>query len=131
MTYATLSHAGARDEEGNDVLFGLTATQLALAAAAGAGVGVLAAGGNSLLTAGAGTLVVIYVAHLVVEVVAIGGALYLWPDSEVEPAPQAGPEIKFRRHLIQGQLRMSTSMDDAGTPRVEAGLMTGPAPSGP
>lgn len=80
---------GERDDT---VVFGLTATQLAIAAAVGAGVGAVAvvASGNTLAGAGLGSLAVIYVAHLVVEAVVVGGVYYMWPWEENTADEPAG-----------------------------------------
>ena len=63
---------------------GIGRGELAVALAVGVGVGAagaLFAGGN-LLTVGAGTLAAIYVGHLLLEVIIVGGTIYVWPDDE-------------------------------------------------
>jgi hypothetical protein len=69
------------------LIFGLTGPQLAAGVAIGAGLGAaaVAASGNTLAGAGLGTLAAIYVAHLFVEAVVVGGMYYFWP-SEEEPS---------------------------------------------
>jgi len=65
-------------------LSGIGRQELVVALAVGAGVGVagaLFAGGN-LLTVGAGTVAAIYVGHLLLEAIVVGGTIYGWPDSE-------------------------------------------------
>ncbi len=110
-------------------LLGLTRTQLALAVATGAGIGVLAAGGNSLFTAGAGTLAAIYVAHMVVEAVAIGGMLYLWPEDQAEP--ETSPRIKLGRPVVRGRLQMAASLTDLESPEPGRGTSAARAAPGP
>ncbi len=71
------------DEPEDTLVFGLTATQLALAAAVGAGAGLAGAVASGNVIAGAslgfGTLAAIYVAHLAAEAVLVGGIYYWWP----------------------------------------------------
>jgi hypothetical protein len=78
------------DKADHTLVFGLTATQLALAAVVGAGAGAAGALVSSNLIAGAslgfGTLGAIYVAHLAAEAVVVGGVYYWWPwDSDSDP----------------------------------------------
>jgi len=77
---------------GNTLVFGLTATELVVATAVGAGAGaaVAIASGNAIAGAsvGFGTLAVIYVAHLAVEAIVVGGFYYGWPW---EPADETPP----------------------------------------
>jgi len=77
------------DKADHTIVFGLTAGQLAIAAAVGAGAGAAGALASSNIIAGAslgfGTLAAIYVAHLAVEAVVVGGVYYWWPwDAEPE-----------------------------------------------
>jgi len=77
------------DKSDHTVVFGLTAGQLAIAAAVGAGAGAAGALVSSNIVASAslgfGTLAAIYVAHLAAEAVVVGGVYYWWPwDSEAE-----------------------------------------------
>ena len=80
------------------LVFGLTATELALAGAIGAGAGAAAAMASGNLIAGAslgfGTLAAIYVAHLAVEAVVVGGLYYWWPSDN--PDPPAARTIRIR-----------------------------------
>lgn len=80
------------------LIFGLTGPQLAAGVAVGAGLGAaaVAASGNTLAGAGLGTLAAIYVAHLFVEAVVVGGMYYLWP-SEEEPG-----DVPSRKMPIRG-----------------------------
>ncbi len=75
----------------NTIVFGLTAGQLALAAAVGASAGAAGALATSNIIAGAslgfGTLAAIYVAHLAAEVVVVGGLYYWWPWNAEPEAP--------------------------------------------
>jgi hypothetical protein len=84
----TASSAGPDDDT---VAFGLTATQLVVAAAVGAGAGaaVAVASGNAIAGAslGFGTLGAIYVAHLAAEAVVVGGVYYWWPWEPDEQTP--------------------------------------------
>jgi len=88
----TASPAGAGDDT---LVFGLTATQFALAAAVGAGAGavVAIASGNAIagVSLGFGTLGAIYVAHLAAEVLVVGGVFYWWPWEPADETPAAGP----------------------------------------
>lgn len=100
----------------HDVIFGLTATQLSIAAGVGLGVGIAAAlvarsrlpalvSRGALAGLGLGTLAGIYVAHLFVEAVLVGGVYYYWPSERgpeddpsrsmklrIDPSPGAAPE---------------------------------------
>jgi hypothetical protein len=75
----------------NTLVFGLTATQLAIAAAIGAGAGAAGALVSGNLIAGAslgfGTLAAVYVAHLAAEAVVVGGVYYWWPWEAKPEAP--------------------------------------------
>jgi hypothetical protein len=79
------------DEPDNTIVFGLTATQLAIAAAVGAGAGAAGALASSNVIAGAslgfGTLAAIYVAHLAAEAIVVGGVYYWWPWEPEDEAP--------------------------------------------
>ena len=81
------------------IAFGLTATQLALAAAVGAGVGAAGALASGNVIAGAslgfGTLAAVYVGHLAAEAILVGGIYYWWPW-EAEPDPPASRNIAIR-----------------------------------
>jgi hypothetical protein len=81
------------------IVFGLTATQLALACAVGAGVGAAGAlvSGNVIAGAslGFGTLAAVYVGHLAAEAVLVGG-IYYWWSWEAEPEPPASRSITIR-----------------------------------
>lgn len=74
---------GLADRRDDAIVFGLTATQLAVAAAVGAAAGATGAlvSGNVIAGAslGFGTLAAIYVAHLAAEAVVVGGVYYWWP----------------------------------------------------
>jgi hypothetical protein len=93
------------DEPDDTLVFGLTATQLALAAAVGAGAGVAGALASGDVIAGAslgvGALAAIYVAHLAAEAVLVGGIYYWWPWEawpwEAEPESPAARTIAIRR----------------------------------
>jgi hypothetical protein len=81
------------------IVFGLTATQLALAAAVGAGVGAAGAIASGNVIAGAslgfGTLAAVYVGHLAAEAILVGGIYYWWPW-EGDPDPPASRTIAIR-----------------------------------
>jgi hypothetical protein len=81
--------AGTSD---NTLIFGLTATELVVATAVGAGAGaaVAVASGNAIAGAslGFGTLAAIYVAHLAVEAIVVGGLYYGWPWSSADDTPR-------------------------------------------
>jgi hypothetical protein len=81
----------------NTIVFGLTAGQIALAAAVGASAGAAGALASSNLIAGASlgvaTLAAIYVAHLAAEVAVVGGMYYWWPWN-------AEPEIRASRTMV-------------------------------
>jgi hypothetical protein len=79
------------------LILGLTGTQLAAGVAIGAGLGAaaVAASGNTLAGAGLGTLAAIYVAHLFVEAVVVGGMYYFWP-SEEEPSDAPSRKMPIR-----------------------------------
>jgi hypothetical protein len=87
------------DEHDDTLVFGLTATQLALAAAVGAGAGAAGALASGNVIAGAslgfGTLAAIYVAHLAAEAVVVGGIYYWWPW-EAEPESPASRTMTIR-----------------------------------
>ena len=86
---------------------GIGGGELALAVWAGAGVGAMAAlvAGETLLTVGAGTVIAIYVSHLILEAIVIGGAVYVWPDSE-EAVEPARPVLTFKRTTGAAELRL-------------------------
>jgi hypothetical protein len=77
--------------DGGTLIFGLTVTQLVVAAAVGAGAGAIAAVASGNAVAGAslgfGTLGAIYVAHLAAEALVVGGVYYWWPWESEEEAP--------------------------------------------
>jgi len=81
------------------IVFGLTAGQLAVAAAVGAGAGATGALVSSNIIAGAslgfGTLAAIYVAHLAAEAIVVGGVYYWWPWAP-EPEAPASRTMKIR-----------------------------------
>jgi hypothetical protein len=82
----------------NTLLFGLTATELFVATAVGAGAGaaLAVASGNAIAGAsvGFGTLAAIYVAHLAVEAIVVGGFYYGWPWAPTdETAPSRATAI--------------------------------------
>jgi hypothetical protein len=76
------------------LVLGLTPMQLAIAAVVGAAIGAAAAfasgNGIGLAGAGLGTLAAIYVAHLFVEAVLVGGFYYFWPWED-QPQEEPGP----------------------------------------
>ena len=84
----TASPAGTDDDT---LVFGLTATQLVIAAAVGAGAGaaVAIASGNAIasVSLGFGTLGAIYVAHLAAEALVVGGIYYWWPWEPEDETP--------------------------------------------
>jgi hypothetical protein len=85
LTGAAQTEPAAPEAAPTDTLiFGLTGPQLAVGVAIGAGLGAVAvaASGNTLAGAGLGTLAAIYVAHLAVEAVVVGGMFYLWPSED-------------------------------------------------
>ena len=92
----TVNPLGERD---NAVVFGLTVTQLGVAAAVGAGAGAAGAlvSGNVIAGAslGFGTLAAIYVAHLAAEAVLVGGVYYWWPW-EAKPEAPASRSMAIR-----------------------------------
>jgi hypothetical protein len=79
------------------LVFGLTGEQLVAGVAIGVGLGAaaVAASGNTLAGASLGTLAAIYVAHLAVEAVVVGGMYYLWP-SEEEPSDVPSRKMPIR-----------------------------------
>lgn len=86
------------DMNGEGVVFGLTGTQLALAAAVGAALGGTAAfvaRGVSVgagAGAGIGVLTLIYLGHIAAEILVVGGVYMLWPESPPEePHGTIGP----------------------------------------
>jgi hypothetical protein len=87
------------DHSDHTIVFGLTAGQLAIAAAVGAGAGATGALVSSNVIAGAslgfGTLAAIYVAHLAAEAVVVGGVYYWWPWAS-EPESPASRTMKIR-----------------------------------
>lgn len=87
---------------------GIGGSTLALALAAGAGVGAMGAllAGETLLTVGAGTVVAIYVGHLLLEAVVVGGALYVWPEGEEAEEPTRRPSLFARRKTDKVELRL-------------------------
>jgi hypothetical protein len=99
----TASYAGEKanptDKADHALVFGLTPTELAVAAAIGAGAGAAGALVSGNLIAGAslgfGTLGAIYVAHLAAEAVVVGGVYYWWPW-ESDPDPPASRTIAIR-----------------------------------
>src|SRR5260221_2833628 len=75
------------------LIFGLNGPQLADGVTIGAGLGAaaVAASGNTLAGSRLGTLAGIYVAHLLLQAVVVGGMYYLSPSDEKPggaPAPQ-------------------------------------------
>ncbi len=87
------------DKHDDTLVFGLTAAQLAVAAAVGAGAGAAGAlvSGNVIAGAslGFGTLAAIYVAHLAAEAVVVGGVYYWWPW-EAKPEAPASRSLAIR-----------------------------------
>jgi len=81
---------------------------VALAVATGAGFGAMGAlvAGEALLTVGAGTVVAIYVGHLILEAIVVAGAVYVWPDSEDSVEPVRRPPLKFKRAAGPIKLRL-------------------------
>ena len=90
---------------------GIDSNLVAMALATGAGIGAMGAlvAGDALLTVGAGTVIAIYVGHLLLELIVVGGAVYVWPDSEetVDPVPR--PLLKSKRTMGHAELRLVTS----------------------
>jgi hypothetical protein len=87
------------DKHVDTIVFGLTVTQLAIAAAVGAGAGAAGALVSANVITGAslgfGTLGVIYVAHLAAEAIVVGGVYYWWPW-ETKPEDSASPAMVIR-----------------------------------
>jgi hypothetical protein len=87
---AAVPPAGTGD---NTLVFGLTATELVVATVVGAGAGaaVAIASGNAIAGAsvGFGTLAAIYVAHLAVEAIVVGGFYYWWPGGPADETASA------------------------------------------
>ena len=79
------------------MILGLTATQLAIAAAVGAGLGVTAAvvSGNAAVGTGASLLAAVYIAHLAAEAAIVGGVYFFWPWG-AEPKQQPEPALAHR-----------------------------------
>ena len=95
--------AGAVSGEagGRPAIAVLDIERVALAAIAGAGVGAIAAtvSGNAVTGAAfgtfTGTLAALYVAHLLVEAVVVGGVYYFWPwESPRKSGPPSGKAIR-------------------------------------
>jgi hypothetical protein len=89
------------------LILGLTGPQLAAGVTIGAGLGAaaVAASGNTLAGAGLGTLAAIYVAHLLVEAVVVGGMYYLWP-SEEEPSDTPSRKMPIRERGESAELSL-------------------------
>ena len=108
----TAPSAGPDDDT---LVFGLTTTQLVIAAAVGAGAGaaVAVASGNAIAGAslGFGTLGVIYVAHLAAEAIVVGGVYYWWPWEPEDEAPasraMAIKDAANERDTISTPLRLA------------------------
>lgn len=95
VVVALFSPAGACAAEADGkhdhpVIFGLTTTQLAIAAAVGAGLGATAAitARRMSVGAGLGLLATVYIAHLGVEALIIGGVYFLWPEGPPSGEPE-------------------------------------------
>ena len=91
----------ANRDSGGAAIAGLGVEQLALAAITGVGVGALAAAVSRNAVAGAtlgtftGTLAALYVAHLFVEAVVVGGVYYFWPwESPQKSGAASGKAIR-------------------------------------
>lgn len=78
------AHEMPKEDPDRTVVFGLTATQLVIAAAVGAWLGGSAALATrrASLGAGLGLLAAVYVAHLAVEALVVGGVYYFWPGDQ-------------------------------------------------
>ena len=101
----TAEPAGHAD---HGLLLGLTGPKLAIAAGVGLGVGAAAAAfvsrrsiaallsRSALAGLGVGTLVGIYVAHLAVEAVLVGGVYYYWPSTRAaEDEPSRSMKLRM------------------------------------
>lgn len=90
---------------------GIGGGAVALAVAVGAGVGAVGAlvASEALLTVGAGTVVAIYVGHLLLEAVIVGGAVYSWPESEDAAEPGSRPQFEARQTPGAARLRLVAS----------------------
>lgn len=97
-TYAG-EKANPTDNPDHALVFGLTPTELGVAAVIGAGAGAAGALVSGNLIAGAslgfGTLGAIYVAHLAAEALVVGGVYYWWPW-DPDPDPPASRTISIR-----------------------------------
>ena len=95
------------EQSADAILFGLTATQLAIAA----GVGVVAGAPGALVSSnvisgaslGFGTLAAIYIAHLAAEALVVGGVYYWWPW-ETKPEGGAAPTMAIRGAERRGEV---------------------------
>ena len=97
--------------EGLTTSTGIDGGMMALAMAAGAGVGALGAlvAGDVLFTVGAGTMIAIYVGHLLLEVLVVGGAVYIWPEREKAVELAHRPHLNSKRTTGTTELRLVTS----------------------
>ncbi|HEV2301326.1 MAG TPA: hypothetical protein VGR91_07120 [Stellaceae bacterium] len=91
----------ANENGGRAAIVSRRVEQLALAAIAGAGIGGVAAvvSGNAVTGATlgtfTGTLAALYVAHLFVEAIVVGGVYYFWPwESRQKSGAASGKAIK-------------------------------------
>jgi hypothetical protein len=85
LCFSPYSAATARQPTRSENRTAVRIERLALAAVAGAGIGAIAAVAAGNAAAGAtlgtfsGTLAALYVAHLFVEAIVVGGVYYFWP----------------------------------------------------
>jgi hypothetical protein len=115
---AQTSVPAGQPEHEHAVIYGLTGTKLAIAAGVGLGIGATAAFlSRRSLTAlvprlaglGVGTLIGVYVAHLAVEAVLVGGVYYYWP-SERAPEDEPSRSMKLRIDLSTANAPVSPGL---------------------
>jgi hypothetical protein len=111
LAAGTHDHGGASDET---VIFGLTTSQLAIAAVVGTGLGATAAivGRRMSLATGLGVLATVYIAHLGVEALIVGAVYLMWPSQpSEEPDDVARPTATDVRRI--SGLSLATSSREA------------------
>lgn len=99
---ATTEYVADSSKNASSFIHGLTTKQLVVAAVVGAGLGAAAAAvsGNVAVGTGVSVLAAIYVAHLAVEAIVVGGVYYFWPEKK-KPSQATGQALALHSSSSQ------------------------------